>query len=142
MNKQRNPEQDWEEFWKEIILNPDGSINLEQLKKELSDFSIVMEEVPKVYCHITGNTLSKCTYLAEEVISCADNYYSHNMGFTDDLDKIGTISDDLESLAAGLDLPIAPSFHIEQLKKILPEKVKEIRDALISATGENPWVDE
>ena len=71
----RDYNKDWEEFWKEIVTNPDGSINLEQLKKELSDFSIVMEEVPKVYTHITGGKLSYITYQANVVTDEADNYY-------------------------------------------------------------------
>jgi len=66
---------EYEKFWKPIIENPDGTINMEQLKKELSDFSMVMENVTNVYCHITGSTLSKCTYHAHVVTNMADEYY-------------------------------------------------------------------
>lgn len=68
-------EKKYQEFWKPIIENPDGTINLEQLKKELADFSVCMSEVPKVYCHITGNRLSYVNYPAATVISVADEYH-------------------------------------------------------------------
>lgn len=64
----------WNTFWKEIVCSPDGMVNLEQVKKELHDFHYVMGEVPKVYCHVTGDRLSKIMYPAETVISVADEY--------------------------------------------------------------------
>lgn len=71
-----NYEKEWEDFWKEIVCNPDGSINVEQVKKELSDFSFVIEQVPKVYCHITDSLLSKVMYTADTVIRVADDRYN------------------------------------------------------------------
>ena len=68
-------EEEWNNFWKGIVCNPDGSINIEQVKKELADFSFVLSQVPKVYCHITGSLLSKVMYQAETVIAKADEYY-------------------------------------------------------------------
>ena len=68
-----NIEQNWK-FWKAIICNKDGSINLKQLKKELSDFSFIMEQIPIVYSNITGNRLSKLMYYADTVIKVANEY--------------------------------------------------------------------
>lgn len=68
-------EENWESFWKGIVCNPDGSINQEKVKKELYDFSYIMDQVPKVYCHITGDILSKLMYPAETVISVADEHF-------------------------------------------------------------------
>lgn len=56
-----------EEFWKDIIYK-NGKIDEEQVMKELSDFSYVMNEVPKVYEEITGGILSKIMYPAEVVL--------------------------------------------------------------------------
>lgn len=67
-------EESWE-FWKDIILNEDGTINIEQLKKELSDFYIAMKEVGKVYCHITNDRISKINTFAAAVIGEADDCY-------------------------------------------------------------------
>jgi hypothetical protein len=30
-------------------------------------------------------------------------------------------------------------FHLDQLKNILPEKIKAIKEAVIAESGENPW---
>ena len=75
MTSEKTPDEIFEEFWKPIICNEDGSINMEQLKKELADFSFIMEQVSKVYCHITDYRLSKVNYRAETVIAAADRRY-------------------------------------------------------------------
>lgn len=72
-------EEEWESFWKEIVTNEDGTINIEQIKKELADFSFVMEQVPKVYCHITGDAMSKVIYKAEDVIRVADDHFNKSL---------------------------------------------------------------
>lgn len=64
----------WDTFWKGIVCHQDGTINIDQVKKELHDFSYVMAQVPKVYCHITGDKLSKIMYPAETVIAVADDH--------------------------------------------------------------------
>lgn len=64
----KSAEEIWQEEWKEICTDEQGNIDLEQIKKELSDFSMMLEEVPKVYCHITDSTLSKPNYKAQAVI--------------------------------------------------------------------------
>jgi hypothetical protein len=61
-----------DEFWKDIIYK-DGKINEEQVMKELADFYFVIQEVPKVYCHVTGGMLSYVTYPAQTIISVADD---------------------------------------------------------------------
>jgi hypothetical protein len=68
--EQNNSEEDicYQKFWKDIIENKDGSINLSQLKKELFDYQYILEQVPKVYCHITNNKLSFPNYSSEYVI--------------------------------------------------------------------------
>lgn len=61
-------EQIYQDFWKDIICDADGNINVEQLKKELYDFYVMIQEVPKVYYAVTGGILSKCLYSAETVL--------------------------------------------------------------------------
>lgn len=62
----------FDEFWKDIVTNPDGSLNVDQVKKELHDYSKMLDEVPKVYCHVTGGLISKPNTAAEFVIMEAD----------------------------------------------------------------------
>ena len=57
------------EFWKDIVLFKNGKVNKTQMFKELADYSFMMEEVPKVYCAVTNERLSKLMYPSETVIS-------------------------------------------------------------------------
>lgn len=59
----------WNNFWKPIVCLESGEIDIEQIKKELCDFYIAIQEVPRVYCHITNDTLSKINYPSSVVIS-------------------------------------------------------------------------
>jgi hypothetical protein len=70
-------EKEYEEFWKEIVENPDGSINMDQLKKELSDFRLLIHNAQEVYMHITGGVISKVLTNPEAVIRIADEYYEN-----------------------------------------------------------------
>ena len=65
----------YQEFWKPLLERPDGSIKMEQLKRELADYYKMLVEVPKVYCEVTGNQLSKPLYDAAVVIR---KYEEHN----------------------------------------------------------------
>jgi len=70
----RDVEKDWDEFWKPLVTKEDGTVDMEQVKKELSDYNMILEEVPKVYEHVTGGTLSKPNYPADVVITQADDH--------------------------------------------------------------------
>ena len=67
----------YQEFWKDIICKEDGTIDIEQLKCELSDFYRMIQEVPKVYCEVTGGILSKPLYEAETVLELFRKKYSN-----------------------------------------------------------------
>jgi hypothetical protein len=54
-------------------------------------------------------------------------------------EKLGILIDDIESLSFGLQLNMSAEFHVEQLKSILPDKVKQLKEVFIEITGENPW---
>ena len=59
----------WDEFWKELVCDPDGRVNIPQVKKELYDYHNMLEEIPKVFCEVTGGNISKPNTKAFEVIS-------------------------------------------------------------------------
>jgi hypothetical protein len=56
-----------------------------------------------------------------------------------DYEEFGTVIDELENLSAGLSIPLPAEMHIEQLKKLLPEKVEKLKKIFLQITGENPW---
>jgi hypothetical protein len=54
-------------------------------------------------------------------------------------EALGQLIDSIDSLAHGLNLPLPPKMHVEQLSIALPEKVKQLKEVFVEITGENPW---
>jgi len=67
-------EASFQEYWADIIMNKDGTVNLEQVKKELHDYTFMLNEVPKVYCEVSGGLLSYPNYYASSVIESFENH--------------------------------------------------------------------
>ena len=67
-------EKKYQDFWKPLV-EKDGVVDMEQVKKELFDFATLIDNVAKVYCHVTGNQISKPLTDPDVVISVADEYY-------------------------------------------------------------------
>lgn len=61
-------EKDWQEFWAFIILDKDGNVNLEQVKKELHDFRALMQRMSKLTFELTAGSLSYSNYEASVII--------------------------------------------------------------------------
>jgi hypothetical protein len=102
---------DYKEFWKDIF-GFFGLLNFKQVKKELYDFHIILENVPKVYSYITDGTLSKSHYSASTVISEFERVKNKN---SFDLCEIDDILDtDFES--------------VKEFKKYIKKLVKEKED--------------
>lgn len=102
----------WDNFWADIVTRRDGTIDIDQVKAELHDYWTCIEEVPKVYGDITGNTLSKPNYLASEVIAV------HNERCPNVTNLIEDIREVLEG-RGGYDDLIDSVDQVEQLKEIL-----------------------
>ena len=60
-------------FWKDIVENDDGTLNKEQVMRELYDFSVLIGNIQKVYCHITGGYASNPLTDPDVVIALADD---------------------------------------------------------------------
>lgn len=67
--KRKNYLEVYDEFWKNIVENEDGTLNAEQIKKELSDYYFMLEEVPKVYDDVTEGRIGNPMTYASEVIN-------------------------------------------------------------------------
>ena len=68
-----DPEREWNEFWADICA-PGGKPDLAQIKLELSDLSMLMHHVPRVYSHVTGGLISIPTTLPNVVCSVHDGH--------------------------------------------------------------------
>ena len=87
--------------WKAIVYK-DGKLDEKQVFKELHDFGIMIHEVPKVYCEVTGGLLSKHLYPAETVIAeFNERNYSKEITKDDVRDMLKNI-DTLEELRSEL----------------------------------------
>jgi len=84
----------YETFWKRVVENPDGSLNKIQVIKELSDFLGVIDNVPLVYDHVTGGSVSKPNTYAYEVNALHDQYIQ---------DRLEDYKKDLLELVEGVD---------------------------------------
>lgn len=91
-NTQEDIEKEWEDTWKDIVFK-NGVLDLEQLKKELYDFSNVIRNVETVYEYITCGSLSCCTYDSDLVINVIkETRESEEQEFKDDDKKNGFCS--------------------------------------------------
>lgn len=76
MTKTCEPQEGWDNFWKDILVLPDGSIDVEQLKKELADFSQLIRNVPEIYMTATGGMISNPLTTQDAVLSVIGDYLS------------------------------------------------------------------
>ena len=73
-------EKNFKEFWVPIIFDEEnGRLNLDQLKKELYDFSMLLDNVPKVYMAVTGGRISKPNTDAGAVIAEFEDYMTQTV---------------------------------------------------------------
>lgn len=101
--KDKDYKEEYEEFWKGIVENEDGSINKDQLMRELADYSMVMHNCAMAYSTMTNQTISKQNTLFSEVESIfSDIYFSKEdydvYGCSEDLITILNDCDNIEKL--------------------------------------------
>ena len=89
------------DWWRDIVYT-DGKLDEGQVLDELVDYYHVLREVPKVYCAITDNRMSKPNYAAADVISEYEecNYNKRCTRF--DIEQMVARNETLEGLRAEL----------------------------------------
>ena len=60
---------------------------------------------------------------------------------TDEQESLGVAIDTVDNFAHALQLPMPAQFHVDALKRTLPEAVDALKSAFVAVTGENPWDD-
>jgi hypothetical protein len=95
-------EKEYQEFWKDIVENEDGTLNKEHVKKELCDFSMVMDNCTKAYIEMTCNRISKPNTKFFEVLSIFEEKFLDKEYVRDDMretiDKCSTLEELVEEL--------------------------------------------
>lgn len=84
-------ESNWENVWKQIVLNEDGTVNLEQVKRELFDYWVCMQEVTRVYDELTCGVLTKPNTQAQYVLDAVAEWQR-----ADVMAAIGEVRSELE----------------------------------------------
>ena len=74
-SKEQTIEEVWEGFWLPIVLK-EGQISLDEIKRELYDYALVLDQVRKVYSHITGGVITNQTSFAFDVIRVHDQLWT------------------------------------------------------------------
>lgn len=64
-------EKTYDDFWKPLV-EKDGALDLDAVKRELHDYCTFMRNAAEVYCHVTGNRISKVNTDPAAVIGEAD----------------------------------------------------------------------
>jgi len=126
------PQEDYEKsfqtYWKNLVCNDDGSLNEDQIKRELHDYLFMLNEVPKVYSEVSGGMLSYPNYYANTVIGEFNN-------FVDNLCE-DAVEDELEYLKD-------QTFYVKSKEGISVKEFKEQLTTLIqNLQGKNPGVEE
>ncbi len=86
--KEKNYQEEYEEFWKDIVENEDGTLNKDQVMRELSDYSMVMDNCAKAYSTMTKQRISKQNTMFFEVEGIFNELYLDNDIVVDDMVEI------------------------------------------------------
>lgn len=85
--------QEYEEFWKNIVENEDGTLNKDQVMRELSDYSMVMDNCASAYSTMTNGRISKQNTHFFEVENIFNELYLDRDIIIDDMIEILKIDD-------------------------------------------------
>ena len=73
--KEKDYIKEYNDFWKNIVENKDGTLNKEQIMKELSDYSMVMDNCARAFVLMTNGNISKQNTMFFEVESIFNEKY-------------------------------------------------------------------
>jgi hypothetical protein len=59
----------------------------------------------------------------------------------DQLEELGQIADEIDNLTGAMELGMPAAFHVEQLKKLLPEVSAKIKALVVAIGSDDPWSD-
>ncbi|PFR93501.1 hypothetical protein [Priestia megaterium] len=82
--EQKSCQEIYTEKWKHIVENEDGSLNRNQVMRELSDYSFLLSQIPSVYEEVSGHSISKpMTYGFEVIRKFRENFISFDLALDD-----------------------------------------------------------
>lgn len=122
-------EKQWDEFWKDLLIK-NGKLDMDQIKREMFDFSNMMDSFGKVMDHVTGGMVSKPNTDPDVICGLADEHYEKwadddfKDRFEEKLDEMDMISPEaFDKVVEAITDDTGPS---ARLKKVM-ELTKHVR---------------
>src|SRR5690606_33421531 len=75
MNPKEKIDSVWNTVWKDILENPDGTPDMESIKRELHDYAVLFKSVQTAYSRLTGGEINHPFTQLDVLISYVDLYY-------------------------------------------------------------------
>lgn len=75
MEIKKTYQEEYNDFWKDIVENEDGTLNKDQVMRELSDYSMVIDNCTLAYSTMTNQAISKPNTCFCEVDAIFDEKY-------------------------------------------------------------------
>jgi hypothetical protein len=80
----------WDAIWKDILENPDGTPDMESIKRELHDYVVLFKSVQTAYSRLTGGEINHPFTQLDVLISYVDLYYEEMMsvGYQEEQEEV------------------------------------------------------
>jgi len=65
----------WNSIWKDILENPDGTPDMESIKRELCDYVTLFHHTQTTYSMLTGGEITNPFTPTDVLVAYADSYY-------------------------------------------------------------------
>lgn len=85
IKEEKDYKKEYEDFWKEIVENKDGTLNKDQVMRELSDYSMMMNNCALAYSEMTNQKISKPNTKFFEVQNIFNDLFIEKQIAADDL---------------------------------------------------------
>ena len=103
MNEEKTYQEEYNDFWRDIVENEDGTLNKDQVMRELSDYSMVMDNCAKAFYTMTDGRISKQNTKFFEVEKIFNDLYTdtetyyYDMAEKDkEIERLNNIINELE----------------------------------------------
>lgn len=104
-------------FWTKLLK---GKNLRQEVQKELMDYHFIIDQLPTVYMHVTGGTLSKHMYFASVVCSVADEHVDNTVR--------ENMREELEQLLKHVDDSFSPGGTKENFLEHLRDRIEAFTD--------------
>jgi chromosome segregation ATPase len=85
VNEEKTYQEEYNDFWRDIVENEDGTLNKDQVMRELSDYSMVMDNCARAFYTMTNGRISKQNTKFFEVENIFNDLYTDTETYYEDM---------------------------------------------------------